>query len=146
MSRALPQSVNDDTPLRLDVAAALGFPDGTMSVSGLRREARRGRLTISRIAGKDYTSLSAIKEMERLCRLPQKDRDSGFVLPAKTSADVSPIPQPTSSETPDTAKARAAARQMLQALKGNSPNTLDESTSRRRHKGNVVRLKPRSRT
>ena len=36
--------VTPDTPLRLDTAAALAFPDGSMTVSGLRREAARGRL------------------------------------------------------------------------------------------------------
>ena len=34
-----PNSVNDDTLLRLGVAAALEFPDGSMGASGLRREA-----------------------------------------------------------------------------------------------------------
>jgi hypothetical protein len=36
--------VGHETPLRLGVAAALAFPDGTMTASGLRREAARGRL------------------------------------------------------------------------------------------------------
>jgi hypothetical protein len=35
--------VTPDTPLRLGVAAALAFPDGTMTASGLRREAAPGR-------------------------------------------------------------------------------------------------------
>jgi hypothetical protein len=38
--------VGDDTPLRLAVAAALAYPDGSMTASGLRREAARGRLVI----------------------------------------------------------------------------------------------------
>jgi hypothetical protein len=46
------------TSLRLSVAAALAFPDGAMTASGLRREAARGRLVIglregSRQRGKD---------------------------------------------------------------------------------------------
>jgi hypothetical protein len=51
--------VDPETPLRLGVAAALAFPDGTMTASGLRREAARGRLIIiglqegSRQRGKD---------------------------------------------------------------------------------------------
>ena len=39
-----PSSVGDDTLLRLGVAAALEFPDGSMGASGLRREALHGRL------------------------------------------------------------------------------------------------------
>ena len=30
-----------DTPLRLGIAAALAFPDGSMTASGLRREAAK---------------------------------------------------------------------------------------------------------
>ena len=35
--------VEPTTPLRLAVAAALAFPDGSMTASGLRRECARGR-------------------------------------------------------------------------------------------------------
>ena len=38
--------VEPETPLRLSMAAALAFPDGSMTASGLRREAARGRLVI----------------------------------------------------------------------------------------------------
>ena len=34
-----PSRISDETLLRLGVAAALEFPDGSMSASGLRREA-----------------------------------------------------------------------------------------------------------
>ncbi len=64
--------VGDDTPLRLAVAAALAYPDGSMTASGLRREAARGRLVIERTAGKDYTTLAAIEQMRALCRLQGK--------------------------------------------------------------------------
>ena len=55
--------VDPETPLRLNVAAVLAFPDGTMTASGLRREAARGRLMVERIAGKDYTTLANIERM-----------------------------------------------------------------------------------
>ena len=58
------------TPLRLADAIAYAFPFGGMTVSGLRREAARGRLKIERIAGKDFTTLAAIEEMRELCRVP----------------------------------------------------------------------------
>jgi hypothetical protein len=48
-------------PLRLGVAAALAFPDGSMAAARLRREADRGRLIIERIAGKDFTTLANIE-------------------------------------------------------------------------------------
>jgi hypothetical protein len=65
--------VSPDAPLRLQIAAKLAFPDGSMTASGLRREAVRGRLHIERIAGKDYTTtLEEIKRMRELCRVQTK--------------------------------------------------------------------------
>ena len=59
------QDVPLDAPLRLEIAARRAFPDGSMTASGLRKEAGRGRLAIERVAGKDYTTLSAIAEMRK---------------------------------------------------------------------------------
>ena len=58
--------------LRLQAAAALGFPDGSMSAGALRRQARAGRLAIYRIAGKDYTTLNDIEGMKTACRVQSK--------------------------------------------------------------------------
>ena len=63
------------TPLRLHIAAALAFPDGSMTASGLRRESARGRLVVERIAGKDYTTLANIARMRELCRVEAKVPD-----------------------------------------------------------------------
>lgn len=57
-----------DTPLRLDVAAALAFPGGGMSAASLRLERDRGRLVVERIAGKDFTTLAEIDAMRDRCR------------------------------------------------------------------------------
>lgn len=59
--------ITDDTPLRLDIAAALKFPDGSIGASSLRREAARGRLVTWRVAGKDFTSLRELNEMLARC-------------------------------------------------------------------------------
>lgn len=64
------ENIPSDAPLRLSIAAKLAFPDGSMTASGLRREGKRGRLEIVRVAGKQYTSLEAIKRMIELCREP----------------------------------------------------------------------------
>ena len=40
-----------------------GYP-----VSALRTEARKGRLALIRVAGKDFVSQEAIRDMERLCK------------------------------------------------------------------------------
>jgi hypothetical protein len=62
----------DETPLRLKKAAEVAFPGGGMTARGLRREAERGRLVLERIAGKDYTTLQAIADMRKLCRVAKK--------------------------------------------------------------------------
>ena len=69
--------IADDAPLRLDVAAALEYPDGSMTASGLRREAAKGRLVIERTAGKDYTTRADIREMRRQCQLSVRVQGSG---------------------------------------------------------------------
>jgi hypothetical protein len=64
-----------DAPLRLSLAAKLAVPDGSMTASGLRPEAARGRLHVERIAGKDDTTLESIKRMRELCRVQAKEPD-----------------------------------------------------------------------
>ncbi|WP_246668416.1 MULTISPECIES: hypothetical protein [Bradyrhizobium] len=60
------ENVGLHDPLRLSVAAAMAFPDGSMTASGLRRENARRRLVIERVAGKDYTTLFYIERMREL--------------------------------------------------------------------------------
>ncbi|MDA9487955.1 hypothetical protein XI08_01645 [Bradyrhizobium sp. CCBAU 11361] len=78
---ASPLSPNDnigpDTPLRLRDAVACAFPFGGMTESGLRREAKAGRLVVERIANKDFTSLRAVEEMRKLCRVEVEGRAFG---------------------------------------------------------------------
>lgn len=63
------EGVTPTSPLRLEIAARIAFPDGSMTAKGLRREAARGRLIVELIANKSYTTLSHIEEMRRLCRV-----------------------------------------------------------------------------
>src|SRR6202042_670094 len=102
--------VGDDTPLRLAVAAALAYPDGSMTASGLRREAVRGRLVIERTAGKDYTTLAAIAEMRNRCRLQPKARDWGSGKQDETCAVTSRTEPSGSSLTESIKRARSAAQ------------------------------------
>lgn len=140
------QTVAPDAPLKLDIAAAIAFPDGSMSASGLRNEHARGRLVIERVAGKDYTTLAHIARMRELCRRAVKDQDSGSARDAATNADGSPMQPSCSSATDDTRKAHDAALAIVQELKERSQPTSRESTSRPRRKGNVIHLRSRSRT
>lgn len=72
-------NIGPDEPVRLVAILRVAFPRGGMSVSGLRREAGRGRLVIMRIAGKDFTTLSSIEEMKQKCRVPANPLASGSV-------------------------------------------------------------------
>ncbi|UQR64301.1 hypothetical protein LRP30_02985 [Bradyrhizobium sp. C-145] len=63
------ENVGPTTPLRLQVAARLAFPDGSLGVPGLRNEIAKGRLRCEKIANKLYTTLEAIEEMRSLCRV-----------------------------------------------------------------------------
>ena len=74
--------IASDTPLRLAVAAALAFPDGSMTASGLRREGARGKLIIERIT--EYTTLANIDRMRELCRVEAKAHACGYD-PRRTS-------------------------------------------------------------
>ena len=64
--------VTDDTPLRLAVAAALAYPDSSMTASGLRKERDAGRLMTELTAGKEFTTLADIGRMRELCRRKSK--------------------------------------------------------------------------
>src|SRR3982074_3777334 len=136
----LPEQVKLTTPLRLSVAAALAFPDGSMTASGLRREGARGRLAIERVAGKDYTTLAAIEEMRALCRVPQKELASGSApkneIPTARSANV----QCGSPETGRASSARVALQRIARTPSAPSANTSPTSTSLTESAA-VVRLK-----
>jgi len=84
--RAANDNVGPDTPVRLADIIPLAFPHGGMTVSGLRREARRGNLTIIRMAGKDFTTVGYIGEMMEKCRVAANLHDFGSGRPAKTAA------------------------------------------------------------
>ena len=68
--------ISPTSPLRLETAARLAFPDGSMTISGLRREIARGRLSYEMIAGKHYTTLADIEEMRKLCRVQARPKAS----------------------------------------------------------------------
>src|SRR6202011_4414167 len=68
-------TVTPTTPLRLDVAAQLAFPDGSITASALRRMAASGRLDHEKIAGKIYVTLNSIERMRNRCRVQAKDPD-----------------------------------------------------------------------
>jgi hypothetical protein len=82
--------IDDDTPLRLAEAAQLAFPDGGVTAATLRKEGKRGRLVIYRIAGKDFTTLGHIKGMRELCRVSESR--PGSISSANNETQVVKLP------------------------------------------------------
>jgi hypothetical protein len=115
-------AIDRDAPLRLAQAAEIAFPAGGMTASGLRREAGRGRLTIERIAGKDYVTLAEIDAMRQRCR-----REA--TAPAVTSRGTTKSPS-GSSATARADIALAALRMSVEKLNGSSPNTSPKRAGR----------------
>lgn len=132
------RGVDDDTPLRLADAVAIAFPMGGMTVSGLRRERDRGRLAVEIIAGKEFTTLSAIREMRQQCLVQGK-------APASTSGRRSGGQRAAlrsgPSETGTDSSALDAALMRAKMLKGRLPDTSRKSTTP--SAANVVSLKSR---
>jgi hypothetical protein len=125
------EDIGEDQPLRLAVAAALAFPDGSMTSSGLRREAARGRLAIERIAGKDFTTLRAINEMRKQCRVEPKAPGSGCSRRDETNTVESSNKLCGVLETAAKNEALVSARAKLSKLSERSPITLPPNTAPR---------------
>jgi hypothetical protein len=123
--------ITPDTPLRLSVAAKLAFPDGSMTASGLRREAARGRLVIECIANRHYTTIAAIERMRDLCRVEVRGPASGFNQPAGIGSDKFWNTPSGSSATAQSSGALALARAKLSKLKRRSPTTSSQNPKRR---------------
>jgi hypothetical protein len=104
-----PSEIPDDTPLPLAEAVKLAFPGGKLTAGSLRTEARKGRLEIIKIAGKDHTTLRAIGEMIELCRAEARARGYGSSPPGDTRTDESSTTQSGSSSTADASVRRARA-------------------------------------
>jgi hypothetical protein len=124
------RSTDSDAPLRLDIAAKIAFPDGTMGAAGLRKERDKGHLVTELIAGKEYVTLAAIAAMRKICREQRKARASSGVMKAEKQTVPCAAGPAGSSATAQPSSALAAALATANALKNGSPVTSPKSTSR----------------
>ena len=117
--------MTDAAPVRLTVIAArLGLtPDA------LRKEARRGRLAISRVGGKDWTTEAAVMEMFEKCRVEPKA--PAFTSVPRASVSASAIPASGSSSTGEASVALASALATVSRLRERYSPTSRKNTSRR---------------
>jgi hypothetical protein len=136
MKLRAPETITPTTPLRLEVAAELGFPDGSMTASSLRRLVVAKKLAHEKIAGKYFVTLSAIEEMRALCRVPAKVPDSPSKKPETDS-------QPGSSETDNARSALDAMNAIAEELKENLRPTSSKSTTRKKRSAKVIQMASR---
>ena len=66
--------ITDDTPLRLETAARVAFPDGAVSANVLRSAASRGDLEHERLSGRVVVTLRWIREWRVRNRRPAQSR------------------------------------------------------------------------
>ena len=137
-------NIDPNAPLRLKDAVEIAFPLGGMTVSGLRREIGRGRLTYETIAGKQFVTLRAIEEMRKKCRVEARDHGSGCNQPEETGKGKSSNRPSGSSETARASAALDAARAKLSKLKENSETI--STPSPQSASATVTRLPSSSRT
>src|ERR1700730_6398029 len=133
-----PGTVTQLTPLRLDVAAKLAFPDGSLPASALRRMITAGKLEGEFIAGKWFTTLSAVERMRSRCRVSAKDRTS-------TSSNTPMGESSGSFVTTEGNKQKAldamnmTAKLLIESLR---PSSL-RNTSRKKPSAKVIQIKPK---
>lgn len=108
-------------PLRLDVAARMAFPDGSMGAAGLRKERDRGRLVTEMIAGKEYTTLAEIERMRELCRVQPKAPVSYGAKRAEKQTAACAAARDGTSKIGASVTPQDAARMRLKKLKDSLP-------------------------
>jgi hypothetical protein len=133
MKLPVPESLTPSTPLRLEVAAALGFPGGSMTVSSLRRLIVARKLEHEKIAGKYFVTLAAIEEMRTSCRVPAK-------APASPSKKRETDTPPGSSKTGSEPSALDAMNAIAEGLKESLQPTSSKSTTRKKPSATVIRM------
>jgi hypothetical protein len=117
--------------LTLDEAAKLLSPSGRISARSLRTEARKGRLRLVRIAGKDFVTEESVNAMVTAATLtmrpPCHDADC---QPDSTCAEVETTAPPSGSFSTERkrlalAQARMTVQQLKRPSKRISPKTTD---------------------
>ncbi|WP_376705542.1 excisionase [Mesorhizobium sp. ISC25] len=113
----IPDQFDETTPLRVEIAARIAFPDGSMRAAGLRKERDAGRLETELIAGKEYVTLLAITRMRELCRGRRKGHTSSGVTKAGKRTEHSEIKLDGLSAIEQRSSALGAAKKAVQDLK-----------------------------
>lgn len=116
-----PRQISDDDVVTLAEACEIVFRN-KITPSTLRAEGRRGRLAISKIGKRYFTTIRDARELFDRCRAAPEARGSTSTRNAGHG----------SSETDNDSSAQAAVNQIVASLKKSSPTTLAASTPRSR--------------
>lgn len=122
-----------NAPLRLDIAAKIAFPDGSMGAAGLRKERDAGRLVTELIAGKEFVTLAEIDRMREFCRGLRKARVSSGGTKAAKPTELYATEAAGSFATDKHSSALEAAKKAVRDMrtKKRSPNISLQNTNRR---------------
>jgi hypothetical protein len=71
-------TIGPHAPIRLETAAKIAFPDGSVNVRMLRKQVSEGRLAVWHIGGRHFTSLNEIEKMINKCRVTPSLSDRGI--------------------------------------------------------------------
>jgi hypothetical protein len=139
-------AITPNTPLHLETAAALAFPDGSISALALRNAAARGELEHMRIGGRILTKLAWIEEFTERCRHKPKGRAYGGAE-APRGQMASAETATGSSKTTTDVSARASAQLVLENLRRQHKTpSLGTSLSSAKPRANVTVLPRPSRS
>jgi hypothetical protein len=134
-------AVDPDKPITLATAERLAFPDGGMTISGLRNEIAKGNLRASKMSGQIYVTMNDITRMMERCTIGADDQAKGHGSTCESGPMEKGDGSFSTSHQPASASSEALAhlKGIAQELKKRSPNTSRRSTSRT--SATVTRLK-----
>jgi hypothetical protein len=132
MNLPAPETVTSTTPLRLETAAQLAFPDGSIGAPALRRLIANGQLEAEKICGKYFVTLGDIERMRQRCRENRKVLASPLMPEAIGS-----------SEMDKQSVALDAMNATAQALKQGLQNISSKSTTQPKRSAKVIRIQPK---
>lgn len=124
-----------DKPMLLKKAARVAFPDGSMTVSGLRNEIRKGNLEASKVAGRIWTTLNKIERMMTRCSITEaagdavRDRSSTCATPSDPVAHGDGSSSTAGPADSASSAAQAHLRKIAHGLRKPSRNISPPSTS-----------------
>lgn len=105
--------IGPDVPLRLADALKLAYPAGGMTLSGLRREIKRGTLDVEIVANKSFVTLRAIEQMRERCRRKARVHVSGYDLSEEEMTESSSPMRSTSFLTAENRNPQAVLEMRL---------------------------------